>query len=113
MGLDHDHGDTGHSHGPGAWRGTDRRALLIAAVLTSGFMLAEVAGGLLTGSLALLADAGHMLSDSFSLFLALGAVAIAARPVTSRRTFGFKRAEILAALVNGVLLVVGIGLDRH
>lgn len=105
---DHDHHDHdhGHSHGPGAWRDTDRKALLIAAGLTAGFMLAEVAGGLLTGSLALLADAGHMLSDSFSLFLALGAVALAARPATARRTFGFKRAEILAALVNGVLLVV-------
>lgn len=102
MGHEHLHE---HGHGPGAWRETDRRALLIAAGLTAGFMLAEVAGGLLTGSLALLADAGHMLSDSFSLFLALGAVALAARPVTAKRTFGFKRAEILAALVNGVLLV--------
>ncbi|HMT06002.1 MAG: cation transporter [Solirubrobacterales bacterium] len=105
-GHNHDHGDHGHSHGPGAYRSTDRKALLIAAVLTAGFMLAEVAGGLLTDSLALLADAGHMLSDSFSLFLALGAVALAARPATAKRTFGFKRAEILAALVNGVLLVV-------
>ena len=69
-------------------------------------MLAEVAGGLLTGSLALIADAGHMLSDSFSLFLALGAVALASRPVTPKRTFGFKRAEILAALANGILLVL-------
>jgi len=80
--------------------------LLIAAGLTAGFMVAEVAGGLLTDSLALLADAGHMLSDSFSLFLALGAVALAARPATARRTYGFKRAEILAALINGILLVV-------
>jgi cobalt-zinc-cadmium efflux system protein len=69
-------------------------------------MVAEIAGGLLTDSLALLADAGHMLSDSFSLFLALGAVALAARPATARRTYGFKRAEILAALINGILLVV-------
>lgn len=106
MSHGHDHGEHGHSHGPGAWRGTDRKALLTAALLTAGFMFAEVAGGLLTGSLALLADAGHMLSDSFSLFLALGAVALAARPVTPKRTFGFKRAEILAALINGVLLVV-------
>lgn len=106
VGQGHDHSEHGHSHGPDAWRETDRKALLIAAGLTAGFMIAEVAGGLLTGSLALLADAGHMLSDSFSLFLALGAVALAARPVTARRTFGFKRAEILAALVNGVLLVV-------
>lgn len=102
-GHEHSHD---HSHGPGAWRGTDRRALLAAAGLTAGFMLVEVAGGLITGSLALLADAGHMLSDSFSLFLALGAVLLAARPVTARRTFGYKRAEILAALANGVLLVV-------
>lgn len=105
-GQNHDHGGHGHSHGPGAYRSADRKALLIAAVLTAGFMLAEVAGGLLTDSLALLADAGHMLSDSFSLLLALGAVALAARPATAKRTFGFKRAEILAALVNGVLLVV-------
>ncbi|MCB0861551.1 MAG: cation transporter, partial [Solirubrobacterales bacterium] len=61
-------------------------------------MFAEIIGGLLTDSLALLADAGHMLSDSFSLFLALGAVALAARPATPRRTYGYKRAEILAAL---------------
>jgi len=102
----HDHeGAHAHSHGPGTYRDADRRALLIAAALTAGFMVAEVAGGLLTGSLALLADAGHMLSDSVSLFLALGAVALAARPATAKRTFGYKRAEILAALVNGVLLV--------
>ncbi len=69
-------------------------------------MVVEAAGGLLTGSLALLADAGHMLSDSLSLFVALGAVLLAARPVTSRRTYGYKRAEILAALFNGVLLAV-------
>ncbi|HNF83895.1 MAG TPA: cation transporter [Solirubrobacterales bacterium] len=82
---EHQHGDHGHSHGPGAWRDADRKALLIAAGLTAGFMVAEVVGGLLTDSLALLADAGHMLSDTFSLFLALGAVALAARPVTARR----------------------------
>jgi len=102
---DHDH-EHGHSHGSGAYRGTDRKALLIAAGLTTVFMFAEAAGGLITGSLALLADAGHMLSDSFSLFLALGAVMLAGRPATSKRTFGFKRAEILAALANGILLVV-------
>ena len=78
-------GEQGHDHGAGTYRGTDRRALLIAAGLTTGFMLVEAAGGLITGSLALLADAGHMLSDSFSLFLALGAVSLAARPATTRR----------------------------
>ncbi|MCO5315599.1 MAG: cation diffusion facilitator family transporter [Solirubrobacterales bacterium] len=102
----HSHDHAGHSHGPGGWRGTDRRALLAAAILTGGYMLAEVAGGLITGSLALLADAGHMLSDSLSLFVALGAVILAARPVSARRTYGYKRAEILAALLNGILLAV-------
>lgn len=101
----HDHDHT-HSHGPGAYRGTDRRALMIAAGLTATFMVVEAVGGVVTGSLALLADAGHMLSDSFSLFLALGAVMLAARPASSKRTFGLKRAEILAALVNGILLVL-------
>lgn len=96
----------GHTHGPETWRQADRKALLVAASLTAGFMVAEAVGGLLTGSLALLADAGHMLSDSFSLFLALAAVSLAARPATARHSFGFKRAEILAALINGVLLVV-------
>src|SRR3954469_6032024 len=68
-------------------------------------MVAEVVGGLLTGSLALLADAGHMLSDAFSLGLALFAVWLAGRPATPNRSFGYKRAEILAALFNGTTLV--------
>jgi cobalt-zinc-cadmium efflux system protein len=104
----HSHGsdDHDHSHGPGAYRGADRKALLIAAVLTGGFMVAEAVGGVITGSLALIADAGHMLSDSFSLFLALAAVTIAARPATAKRTYGYNRAEILAALVNGLLLIL-------
>ncbi|HNK36057.1 MAG TPA: cation transporter, partial [Solirubrobacterales bacterium] len=71
MSHDHDHSEEGHSHGIGSYRGADRKALLIAALLTGGFMVAEAVGGVITGSLALLADAGHMLSDSFSLFLAL------------------------------------------
>ena len=68
-------------------------------------MVAEVVGGLLAGSLALLADAGHMLSDSLSLGLALVAAWAASRPATSQRTFGYMRAEILAALLNGLALV--------
>ena len=63
-----------HSHGPGGYRGADREALLVAAVLTAGFMVAEAVGGLLTGSLALLADAGHMLADIMALALALYAL---------------------------------------
>jgi len=70
------------------------------------YMAAEVVGGLLANSLALLADAGHMLSDAASLGLALFAIWIAQRPRTARHTYGFRRAEILAALVNGVTLVV-------
>jgi cobalt-zinc-cadmium efflux system protein len=89
-----------HTH-----RSANRRALTIALALTSGFMVAEVVGGLLTGSLALLADAGHMLSDAFSLALALFAVWLAGRPATPQRSFGYQRAEILAALANGLSLV--------
>src|SRR2546423_15407460 len=69
-------------------------------------MLAEVAGGLLTGSLALLADSGHLLADVFGLGMALAAIRFARRPATPGRTYGFYRAEILAALDNSVLLLV-------
>jgi cobalt-zinc-cadmium efflux system protein len=82
-----------------------KRALGLTLALTSAFLVAEVVGGLLTGSLALLADAAHMLSDSVSLGLALFAVWLAMRPATPQRTFGLKRAEILAALANGITLV--------
>ena len=74
-------------------------------LLTAGFTVAEIVGGLLTGSLALLADAGHMLSDNLSLGLALFAAWLAGRPATPERSFGYQRAEILAALFNGVTLV--------
>jgi cobalt-zinc-cadmium efflux system protein len=96
-----------HAHDAQSERRPERelRALGIALVLVAGFMAAEVAGGLLAESLALLADAGHMLSDAASLLLALFAVWIARRPPTAERTFGFRRVEILAALANGVALV--------
>src|SRR5215211_7864476 len=74
-------------------------------LLTASFTVAEVVGGLLTGSLALLADAGHMLSDNLSLGLALFAAWLAQRPATPNKSFGYRRAEILAALANGVTLV--------
>jgi cobalt-zinc-cadmium efflux system protein len=82
-----------------------RRALAAALALTASYTVVEVVGGVLTGSLALLADAVHMLSDNVALVLALVAVWLATRPETSDRTFGYKRAEVLAALANGVLLV--------
>ena len=94
-----------HAHAHDHSRERTKRALGLTLVLTSAFVVAEVIGGLLTGSLALLADAGHMLSDSVSLGLALFAVWLAQRPATPQRTFGLKRAEILAALANGVTLV--------
>ena len=100
----------GHSHDHGAGgRAADARALGIVLALTAGFAVLEVVGGLIAGSVALLADAGHMLSDAASLALALGAVWLARRPATTRMSFGWRRAEILAALANGVALVaVGI-----
>ena len=73
--------------------------------LTVAITVLEVVGGILTGSLALLADAAHMLSDNLALALALAAVWLAGRPSTPQRSFGFQRAEVLAALVNGVTLV--------
>ena len=95
----------GHSHEGHEGGREDKRALAIVLGLTAAFLVVEVIGGLITGSLALLADAGHMLSDVFSLGLALFAVWLAGHPVTPNRSFGYKRAEILAALVNGVTLV--------
>jgi cobalt-zinc-cadmium efflux system protein len=77
----------------------------VVLALTAAFTIAEAVGGLLAGSLALLADAGHMLSDDLSLGVALFAAWMAGRPVTARRTFGYRRAEILAALFNGATLV--------
>ena len=94
-----------HSHAHEHDRAAGARALRITLALTATFTVAEVVGGLLTDSLALLADAGHMLSDDLSLALALGAIWLAGRPPTTRRTFGYQRAEILAALVNGLALV--------
>jgi cobalt-zinc-cadmium efflux system protein len=82
-----------------------RRALGIVLALTVAYTGAEIVGGLLTGSLALLADAGHMLGDSAALTLALGAAWLATRPATPERSYGFRRAEILAALANGLALV--------
>jgi cobalt-zinc-cadmium efflux system protein len=87
----------------------DSRALALALALIVGLMAGEVAFGVVAGSLALLADAGHMLTDAAALGLALAAASFAARPARGRWTFGFRRLEILAAHVNGIsLLVVGV-----
>ncbi|MFZ5872718.1 MAG: cation diffusion facilitator family transporter [Actinomycetota bacterium] len=99
MGLGHSHAPT-HATASAAHRGR----LVIALALTSTVMLVEVVGGLLSGSLALLADAGHMATDAAGMAMALIAVTLAQRPPTTRRTFGLQRVEILAAAVNALVL---------
>src|SRR5512141_2815412 len=98
--MGHDHGHShGHSHA------TSRRRLGFVLGLTWVFLGVEAAAGVLTGSLALLADAGHMLTDVAGLVLALAAMKFAERPPSPRRTYGYHRVEILAAAANGVALL--------
>ena len=105
MGAGHNHGHShGHNHG-GGYGAENRKRLAIVLVLVTLYMVAEVVGGYLTGSLALLADAGHMLSDAAALALSLFAIWIARKPATPRHTYGYYRTEILAALANGATLV--------
>jgi cobalt-zinc-cadmium efflux system protein len=94
-----------HMHVHDDVRRESRRGLALAFGLTATYTVVEVVGGFLTGSLALLADAVHMLSDNVALALALAAVWLAGKPATSQRTYGYKRAEVLVALANGVTLV--------
>jgi cobalt-zinc-cadmium efflux system protein len=100
MGEGHGHTHHMHSHA------SNRRRLQVVLSLTVTYMIAELVGGLLTNSLALLSDAGHMLADVAALVLAMLALWFAARPVTLEKTYGYYRLEILAALANGVVLVV-------
>ncbi|MDP9347623.1 MAG: cation diffusion facilitator family transporter [Gemmatimonadota bacterium] len=105
MGAGHHH-HHGHSHGHGGSAGARNwRPLSITLALAAAYMVAEVVGGYLANSLALLADAGHMLSDVAALALSLFAIWIARRPVTPQHTYGYYRTEILAALANGATLV--------
>jgi len=99
----HGHGGHGHAH---ASTSTPTRRLALALSLTASFMVVEVITGWLTGSLALLSDAGHMLTDAGALTVALLAQRVAQRARSGERTFGFRRAEVLAALANGVILGV-------
>ncbi len=94
-----------HEHANHADAADNRRRLTMALALTATYMVAEIVGGLLANSLALLADAGHMFSDAAALGLSLVAVMLAQRPATANRTYGFHRAEILAALTNGAALL--------
>jgi cobalt-zinc-cadmium efflux system protein len=112
----HSHDHAGHAHGFGAHalearREDSRRRMWVALAINVALLLAEAVGGILTGSLAVLADAGHLLSDVGSIGLALIAARLASLPAGGQRTFGYQRSEVLAALVNGLLLVaVSIGI---
>lgn len=100
----HDHYDGKHDHGvPLGPKG--RRALLVALVLTASFMVVELVVGFWASSLALMADAGHMLNDAAALGLSLFVTVVAARPRTARHTYGYRRAEVMGALANAAMLV--------
>lgn len=127
MGAGHDHGSALSAHDKGDSRYTHQsaregsRALLIAVCLTGGYALVELVGGLWANSLALLADAGHMATDSAALLFALAANWIARRPVSERHSFGLARAEVIAAFVNAIamlavvawLFIEGVGRILH
>ena len=104
--MPHDHS---HDHAHAISVDADRGKLRLALGLILGFMVVEVVAGLLAGSLALLSDAAHMLTDAGAIGLALGAAAMAARPASGRFTFGLGRAEILSAQANGATLLVLAG----
>jgi cobalt-zinc-cadmium efflux system protein len=101
----HHHGPGGHSHAPKDFG----RAFAIGATLNIGFVVAETVAGLMTHSLALLADAGHNLSDVLGLFMAWGAVVLAKKAPGGRHTYGLRKGTILASLTNAVVLLVAVG----
>jgi cobalt-zinc-cadmium efflux system protein len=102
MGHSHNHhGHDGHHH-----HSSNKKALLLAFVIITVFMIVEVIGGLMTNSLALLSDAGHMLSDAAALGLSFLAITFGAKRASASKTFGYKRFEILAAFINGITLIV-------
>src|SRR5277367_2688903 len=111
-GMQHDHAHHhgphahhhGHDHGHGTATGTERR-IFWAMLLTAGFTVVEIAGGLLAGSLALVAEGGHMLADAAALALAFVSIRIARRPADPARSYGYHRVEVLAAFVNGLALL--------
>lgn len=102
MSSDHSHG---HNHG----QANHNRAFVIGIALNSGFVIIEALYGFLAHSLALLADAGHNLSDVLGLLLALGASILARRPATQRHTYGLRRSSILAAMFNAMFLLIAVG----
>ncbi len=109
-GHSHDHGSGAGAHRGLVSRGAESQRLKCVLIITALFMVAEIVGGLLSGSLALLADSGHMFTDAAAIGLSLFAMRIAQRPPNTKRTFGYVRLEILAALVNGATLLAIAGL---
>jgi cobalt-zinc-cadmium efflux system protein len=99
----------GHDHAHHGTTADNQRRVFWAMLLTGGFMLAEVVGGIVAGSLALIADAGHMLTDTAALALAWAAFRVGRWPRDARRTFGYHRFQVLAAFVNGLTLVAIVG----
>ncbi len=112
---EHQTGDSQHSHQS---RPSSSRALIIAIALTGGYALVELVGGLWSGSLALLADCGHLVTDAAALLFSLAANKVAQRPVSERHSFGLARAEVIAAFVNSLALLAVVawlvieGIDR-
>jgi cobalt-zinc-cadmium efflux system protein len=94
-----------HDHAPGVRGADNRRLLAISLAITSTVMVVQIVGSILSGSLALLADAAHMFTDAAALVIALIASVVAARPANERSTFGYQRAEVFGALVNAVILI--------
>lgn len=109
MGGNHDHRGHGHGHGHSHGPADFGRAFAIGTVLNLGFVVVEGTAGFLTDSVALLADAGHNLSDVLGLLVAWGGAELAKRPASKRFTYGLRGSSILAALANGVLLLVAVG----
>jgi len=108
MAHEHHHRGHGHSNNHEA-NGKNLRRVMIALVLTGLFMIVEIVGGIISGSLALLADAGHMLTDTMALALAAMAFHVSKRPPDGKLTFGYQRFQILAAFVNGISLLAIVG----
>lgn len=104
MGHHHHHGH-GHGHSHNHAHTSNKKALLSAFILISAFMIVEVIGGLMTNSLALLSDAGHMLSDAAALGLSFFAIKLGEKSVSQEKTYGYKRFEIIAAALNGLTLI--------
>ena len=105
--MGHHHGHShGHGHSHSHGNSNNKKALFLSFILIAAFMIVEVVGGVLTNSLALLSDAGHMLSDAAALGLSLFAIKLGERKASSSKTYGYKRFEIIAAALNGITLIL-------